>query len=227
MPFDCKDFISPVVAVTAVWLGAKLALSNEMRKIILTLETTRLERLALEGDCCLKNLHLYCMRVKNILEDLSEEYSKRITLADVTLCLKKSAETGTSVDNKALDQFQNTLELHRKADFQEWKELILPLMVHINVVLASPSLATDDCTVELSRLYWEPEQVKNYNKELAGLAGPLPSYRQRLFERIANDYKALIHPDSLNVWVLMRKVWHMIRDFVRYFPAETIKNSKH
>lgn len=219
MPFDWKDLITPAVTVTAVWLGARLALSNDMRKKVLKLETIRLERLALECDSSLNNLHKYCRRVEKILEDLSGKYTKRITLADVTRCLKKSAEAGTIIDIKAAHQFQNTLELHRQADFEEWKALILPLLVHISAVLASPSLAIDDCTEELNRLYWGPEQVKSYNEELAVLASPLPGYRQQLFERIASDYQALLHPASPNVWMLTRKAWHAIQNFVRYCPS--------
>ncbi len=100
--------------------------------------------MALECDKCLNNLYMNCMRVHKILEDLSGEYTKRITLAEVTQCLKKSAEAGTVIDIKAGQQFQNTLELHRQADFEEWKTLIHPLLLHINKVLASPSLSTDD-----------------------------------------------------------------------------------
>lgn len=226
MPFDWKDLITPLVTVTVVWLGARLALSNDMRKKVLELEITRLERLALECDSSLNNLHKYCGRVERILEDLSGGYTRRITLADVTQCLKKSAEAGTVIDIKAAQQFQNTLELHRQADFEEWKALILPLLVHLNTVLASPSLATDDSTEELSHLYWRPEQVKSYNEELAVLADPLPSYRQKLFERIAGDYQALLHPASPNVWAMTRKAWHAIRDFVRYSPSAPRNNTR-
>ncbi len=35
MLFNWKDLITPIVTVTAVWLGAKLALSNDMRKKVL------------------------------------------------------------------------------------------------------------------------------------------------------------------------------------------------
>lgn len=226
MPFDWKDLITPVVTITAVWLGARIALSNDMRKKMMDLETTRLERLALECDSSLNNLHKYCGRIEKILEDLSGGYTKRITLADVTQCLKKSADAGTIIDIKSAQQFQNTLELHRQADFEEWKALILPLLVHINIVLASPSLSTDDCTEELSRLYWRPEQVKSYNEALAVLAGPLPSYRQQLFKRIGYDYQALLHPAPLNVWVITRKVCHSIRDFVKYSPSASRNNMR-
>ncbi|EFC56918.1 hypothetical protein [Enterobacter cancerogenus] len=89
MLFNWKDLIPPIVTVTAVWLGAKLALSNDMRKNVLKLETTRLERLAFECDSCVNNLHMNCMRIYKIIEDLSKEYTKRITLAEVTQCLKK------------------------------------------------------------------------------------------------------------------------------------------
>lgn len=219
MPFDWKDLITPVVTVTAVWLGAKLALSNDMRKKVLKLKTTRLEQLALECDRCVNNLHIICLKIHKIIEDLSGEYTKRITLAEVTQCLKKSAEAGTVIDIEAGQQFQNTLELHRQTDFGEWKTLIFPLLLHINKVLASPSLTNDDCTEELSRLYWEPEQAKSYNKELAVLAGPLPSYRQELFKRIADDYQALLHPAPPNVWKITRKACHSIRDFVKYSPS--------
>ncbi|HDU4042398.1 TPA: hypothetical protein RFN03_004771 [Klebsiella aerogenes] len=226
MLFNWKDLITPIVTVTAVWLGAKLALSNDIRKKVLELETTKLERLAFECDSCVNNLHMNCMRIYKIIEDLSGEYTKRITLAEVTQCLKKSAEAGTVIDTKAGQQFQNTLELHRQADFEEWKILILPLLLHINKVLASPSLANDDCTKELSRLYWKPEQAKSYNEELAVLAGPLPSYRQQLFKRIADDYQALLHPAPLNIWVITRKTCHSIRDFVKYTPLASRNNMR-
>ncbi|HHD7442517.1 TPA: hypothetical protein ACOVFI_001561 [Citrobacter braakii] len=215
MPFDWKELITPIVTVTAVWLGAKLALSNDMRKKVLKLETKRLERMALECDICVKNLHKECMIIYKIIDDLSVGYTKRITLAEVTQCRKKLGEAGTVFDIKDGQQFQNTLELHRQADFEEWKTLILPLLLHINDILASPSLANDDCTEELSRLYWEPEQAKNYNEKLASLAGPLPGYRKELFKRIADDYQALLHPAPPNVWVMMRKTYHSIRYFIR------------
>ncbi|ELW2864729.1 hypothetical protein QMI71_003027 [Salmonella enterica] len=226
MPFDWKDLITPVVTVTAVWLGAKLALSNDMRKKVLELKTTRLERLALECDSCVNNMHMNCMRIYKIIEDLSGEYTRRITLAEVTLCLKKSADAGTVIDIKAGQQFQNTLEIHRQADFEEWKMLILPLLQHLNKVLASPSLVNDDCTEELSRLYWEPEQAKSYNEELSMLAGPLPGYRQQLFKRIADDYHALLHPAPLNAWVVTRKACHSIWDFVKYSPSALGNNMR-
>ncbi|EPW2085715.1 hypothetical protein ACWGTQ_004987, partial [Klebsiella pneumoniae] len=101
MLFNWKDLITPIVTVTAVWLGAKLALSNDMRKKVLELETTKLERLAFECDSCVNNLHMNCMRIYKIIEDLSGEYTKRITLAEVTQCLEKSAEAGTVIDTKA------------------------------------------------------------------------------------------------------------------------------
>lgn len=219
MPFEWNDLITPVVTVTVVWLGARLALSNEIRKKALELETMRLERLAVECGSCLSNLNRYCMRVYNILEDLSGEYSKRITLAEVTRCLKESAKAGTFIDIEAVRQFQNTLELHRQANFEEWKEIILPLVVHLDHVIASPSLAIVDCKEELSRQFWVPEQVKNYNKKLAVLAGPLPAFRQRLFARIAGDYQALLHPAPHNIWGLIGKAWRALRSFVRYHPS--------
>ncbi|MFH2360407.1 hypothetical protein [Klebsiella sp. KE9767] len=226
MSFDWKELITPIVTVMTVWLGAKFALSNEVRKTELDLETKRLERLALECNSSLNNLHKYCLRVTKILEDLSEKYTKRITLANVTECLKKSAEAGTSFDIEAAQQFQNTLELHRQADFEEWKKLILPLLKHLSEMLASPSLANDDSSEELSRQYLEPEVVKNYNQKLAELAAKLPSYRCQLFGRISDDYQALMHPASPNMWIMMRKARLAFHEFVRYYPPSQRNNTR-
>lgn len=215
MPFEWKEVIMPVATLTATWLGARLALNNDIRKKALELETMRLERLAVECDSCLSNLNKYCLRVYKILADLSGDYSRPITLADVTRRLEESAKAGTVINIDRARRFQNTLEMHRQADFEEWKAIILPLLRHIDAVLASPSLATVDCTEELSRRYWEPARVKNYSEELAALAGPLPRYRQQLMARIAGDYRASLHPASPNIRVMTRRAWRAMRDFVR------------
>jgi len=215
MPFEWKDVITPVATLTAAWLGARLALTNDIRKKALDLKTERLERLAVECDSCLSNLNKSCMRVYQILEDLSGDYSRRITLVDVTRCLEESAKAGTVININKARQFQNTLEMHRQADFEEWKAIILPLLIHIDAVLASSSLATVDCMEELSRKYWEPAQVKNYSEKLAALAGPLPRYRQQLMARIAEDYRASLHPASPNIRVMTRRAWRAMQDFVR------------
>ncbi|MCR4458603.1 hypothetical protein [Pseudescherichia sp. L3] len=225
MLFDWKELISPVVTVTAVWLGARLALSNDIRKKTLELETVRLERLVLECDSCLRNLNLYCMNVGKLLHDLSKGYEKSITLASVTQGLVKSAGVGIRIDFEAVKAFQITIELHRPADFKEWKRLILPLILHLDHVVASPSWATEECTEQLSRMSWRPEKVKNYNEELAALAVPLPSYRQQLIERIAGDYRALMHSASPNLWVMARKTWRAVLHFVRYSPSTPGSNT--
>lgn len=214
MSFEWKDLVTPVATITAVWLGARLALTNDIRKKALELETVRLERLAVKCDSCLSNLNKYCLRIYNILEDLSGEYSRRITLADVTRCLDESAKAGTVINIDKARRFQNMLEIHRQADFEEWKAIILPLLKHVDAVLASPSLATVDCTEELSRRYWEPAQVKKYNQDLARLAGPLPRYRKQLMARIAGDYRASLHPASPNIRMMARRAWRAMRFFL-------------
>lgn len=219
MPFDWKDLISPVVTVTAVWLGARLALNNDIRKKALELEAERLERLAVECHSAVSNLNKYCLRLWGILHDLSDGYSRQITAADLSRCLEDSAKAGAFIDIEAAHQFQNTLELHRQADFEEWKERVIPLLNLIHALLPAPSLATADCTEELSRMYGSPEHIKTYNDRLAELAGPLSVYRQELFARIARDYRTLLHPASPNIWVMMRKAWRTGRDFVRYIPS--------
>ncbi|EPL7539937.1 hypothetical protein WJB51_001163 [Klebsiella pneumoniae] len=118
MSFEWKDLITPLATITAAWLGARLALTNDIRKKALELETVRLERLAVKCDSCLSNLNKYCMRVYKILEDLSGEYSRRITLADVTRCLDESAKAGTVINIDKARRFQNMLEIHRQADFE-------------------------------------------------------------------------------------------------------------
>ncbi|HCE8859300.1 TPA: hypothetical protein NHV36_004522 [Klebsiella michiganensis] len=215
MPFEWKDVISPVATVTAVWLGARLALNNDIRKKALELETERMERLAVECHSCLSNLNIYCMNLAKLLHDLSGGYEKAIMLADVTDGLTKSAAAGTRIDFQAVTAFQNTLEFHRPADFEEWKETILKLVLHLEQVIAAPSLATVDCTVELSRQRWEPGQTEKYNQKLAELASPLPRYRQQLIAHIAGDYRALLHPASPNIRVMTRRACRAMREFVR------------
>ncbi|MFJ5980115.1 hypothetical protein ACIQCX_04235 [Enterobacter cancerogenus] len=105
-----------------------------MRKKVLELETTRLERLALVCGSSLNNLHKYYGRVEKILEDLSGGYTRSINLADVTQCLKKLAEAGAVFNIKAARQFLNTLKRHRQADFKGWKATILPLLHHLSTV---------------------------------------------------------------------------------------------
>lgn len=76
MPSEWKDFITPMVTATAVWLGARLALSNDMRKKSLGLETATLERLAVKCHNCLSNRNIYCMNVMRLLHDLSGDMKK-------------------------------------------------------------------------------------------------------------------------------------------------------
>ncbi len=127
--YKYKDLITPVVTISGVWIGARLALHNEIRKKTLELEAERLVPMAEECDIYLRNLNGYCMRVARLLHDFSDGYKKRVTLADITEGLKKSAEAGTAIDHNAARTFQNTLGLHRSADFAEWKELIVPLVL--------------------------------------------------------------------------------------------------
>lgn len=218
MPFEWKEFITPAITMAGFWIAARLALRNEIRKKALELEAVHLERLAVECDSCLRNLHLYCMRVERLLHDLSDRYEKRVTLAELTDGLQKSANAGTAIDLNAARMFQNTLELHRPDDFAEWKALIVPLLNHINNIHASPSLATDDCTEELSRKYYSPEQAKIFNEELVSLASPLPAFRQQLFQRIAHDYRLLTHPAPLNLWTLLAKGRNAILAFFKKPP---------
>jgi hypothetical protein len=104
-------------------------------------------------------------------------------------------------------------------DHYKWKGLILPLIKHIDIILASPSLATDDCTEELSRMFGNPEELKSYADVLLALASSLPAYRQELFRRIANDYRALTHPAPLNIWTLSENAGNAIRKFFRRPPT--------
>lgn len=39
MSFEWKDLITPLATITAAWLGARLALTNDIRKKALELET--------------------------------------------------------------------------------------------------------------------------------------------------------------------------------------------
>lgn len=213
MAFEWKDIITPVVTFSGVWLGARFALGNDIRKKSIEMETERLERLSVQCDLCLRNINLYCMRLARLLHDLSNGYKKRITLAEVTLGLKKSAEAGTALDLECGRVLQNTLEFHRDTDFQKWKSVMLPLLKHIDNVIASPSLASDDCTDELSRQFWEPEQVKHFNKELAVLAEPLPEFRKQLLQSIANDHRMLLNPANLNFWILIERFKHIVKSF--------------
>ncbi|XUA21489.1 hypothetical protein ACQVA2_21950 (plasmid) [Citrobacter sp. OP27] len=219
MAYEWKDAITPVVTIASVWIGARLALGNDNRKKVMELETARLERLAVECDSCLRNLNLYCLRVAKLLHDLSDGYNKKITLAELSLGLKKSSKAGIAIDHESARIFQNTLEIHRPADYEEWKGLILPLIKHIDIILASPSLATDDCSEELSRMFGNPEELKSYADVLLALASSLPAYRQELFRRIANDYRALTHPAPLNIWTLSENAGNAIRKFFRRPPT--------
>ncbi|WP_039032643.1 hypothetical protein [Leclercia adecarboxylata] len=210
MPFEWKDVITPVATLTAAWLGARLALKNGIRKKALDLETERLERLAVECHCAVSNLHIYCLRLHKTLKDLSKGYSENITAADLSRCLVESG-----IDTENAQRFQNTLELHRPGDFEEWKTRVVPLLEHIHAVIPSPSLATADCMEELSRMYGSPDQIKIYNEKLAELADKLPRYRQQLMARIAGDYRASLHPASPNIWMMTLRAWRAMQDFVR------------
>lgn len=214
MPFEWKDVIMPVATLTAAWLGARLALTNDIRKKALALETERLERLAVECHSAVSNLHMYCLRLWGILHDLSEGYSRNITAADLNRCLAESVKAGAAIDTEAARRFQNTLELHRPGDFEEWKTCVVPLLEHIHEVIPSPSLATADCTEELSRMYGRPDQIKLYNEKLAALAGSLPRYRQQLITRIAGDYRALLRPASPYIRVMACRAWRTMQKFI-------------
>lgn len=216
MGFELKDLISPVITVSCVWIGSRLTLKNEIRKNLQKIEIERLGRLAIESDTCLRNVHAYCMRLQNLLHDLSSGYEKKITQADVTLALKKSADAGTAIDFESVYTLQNNLELYRPAEFDTWKKIILPLLTHINFVIASPSLAKDDCAQELSHKYWNAEQVREFNVKLKNISIKLPLYRQHLFQVIANDYKALTQPTPLNLWLSLERAKNAIWRFLKF-----------
>lgn len=215
MSFELNNMVTPIVTIFSIWLGARSALGNDIHKKSLELEIDRLERLAVECDNCLSNLNLYCLRVARLLNDLSENYNVKVTLAELTLGLKKSEETGISLNTDFARIFQNNLELHRNSDFQCWKKVILPLLKHLDNVIASPSLASSDCIDELSRQFWAPEQVRLYNHKLAILAQPIPEFRRQLFKSIADDYRKILHPEPVNFWRLHKKIRHSFNNFFR------------
>ncbi|MCT8156587.1 hypothetical protein H0Z14_27110, partial [Klebsiella aerogenes] len=54
MAFEWKEIITPVATLTAVWLGARFTLRNELRKKTLEIQSEKLELLFTECSNVLK-----------------------------------------------------------------------------------------------------------------------------------------------------------------------------
>ncbi|GAR08954.1 hypothetical protein [Salmonella enterica] len=70
MAFEWKEIITPVATLTAVWLGARFTLRNELRKKTLEIQSEKLELLFTECSNVLKDINRVSLTVLHTLDDL-------------------------------------------------------------------------------------------------------------------------------------------------------------
>ncbi|HGL4621720.1 TPA: hypothetical protein ACKFAD_004120 [Citrobacter koseri] len=70
MAFKWKEIITPVATLTAVWLGARFTLRNELRKKTLEIQSEKLELLFTECSNVLKDINRVSLTVLHTLDDL-------------------------------------------------------------------------------------------------------------------------------------------------------------
>lgn len=68
MAFEWKEIITPVATLTAVWLGARFTLRNELRKT-LEIQSEKLELLFTECSNVLKDINRVSLAVLHTLDD--------------------------------------------------------------------------------------------------------------------------------------------------------------
>ncbi|MCB5950438.1 hypothetical protein [Enterobacter sp. TCD1-1] len=68
MAFEWKEIITPVVTLTAVWLGARFTQRNELRKKMLEIQSEKLEQLFTECSNVLNDINRVSLTVLHTLD---------------------------------------------------------------------------------------------------------------------------------------------------------------
>ena len=124
------DITTPVISLISVWLGARFALRNEIRKKELDARLSRLE--ALSGDCitALLNTSNYlgfiACTVNNGLAVFRASKSDPQHIPYETYCLwyEEAERSSWKLDMSMLQKCQHALRFHRPVDALYWKERV-------------------------------------------------------------------------------------------------------
>lgn len=216
MAYEWKDAITPVVTIVSVWIGARLALRNDTRKKAIELEIERLERLAVECDLVLHNLHKQVLIVNYTLQDFIETSVAEVAHREIHDAIKDYKDAGFSLNFEEMAGYQNGLAFHRPFEFNLWKETVHPLLLHLRKTMKYQPIIAGG---EQKETFWSRDEIFAYCITLAELHNAVVKLRPQLVKAFSDDYRKQFRSEPANFWRLKDQWLSSVKDFFRKPPV--------
>lgn len=222
MAFEWKEIITPVATLTAVWLGARFTLRNELRKKTLEIQSEKLELLFTECSNVLKDINRVSLAVLHTLDDFipTTESEGSVTEQEIQDALRAYREKGVVIDFDAITACQHKLEFHRPKEYQAWIVALIPLLGTLTKMTPYNNM---NPIAEADNRKWSHQELTLYRQELDEKRNALPILRKRLTSAMASDYRQLgLSSEPANFWVYVERWKRVVNAFFHKPPTSPL-----